>query len=69
VHQLKGKMAGWEAALKGLEKDVAFTRLLGSLQATQGHWCLSGTPLRNYKQVLAANDVLDLLDVSLPKTS
>ena len=49
AHQLNCSPKGLQGT--ALEKQCAFMQLLGSIRATQGHWCLSGTPLKNHKKV------------------
>jgi hypothetical protein len=50
--------------LSRVEKDSSLMMLLASLPVSRAHWCLSGTPLKNFKQVLSMDRIFVFLSAS-----
>jgi hypothetical protein len=50
------------------EKEQQLMKMLAEIPVTEGHWCLTGTPIRNYKQVSSMDRIFRFLSVGI-KTS
>lgn len=61
VHLVTGRVPGDQTGWNKLQKEVALLEALAALPCTVARWCLSGTPLKNYKQVHSMDRVFALL--------
>ena len=50
AHQLSGSCAV-AMGINKTQRETSLMQMLASIPAVQGHWCLTGTPLRSYRQV------------------
>lgn len=50
AHQLSGSCTVAMGISKA-QRETSLMQMLASIPSVQGHWCLTGTPLRSYRQV------------------
>eukprot|EP00892_Ulva_mutabilis_P006645 jgi/Ulvmu1/4352/UM002_0077.1 len=50
AHQLSGSCTV-AMGINKAQRETSLMHMLASIPAVQGHWCLTGTPLRSYRQV------------------
>lgn len=50
AHQLSGSCTV-AMGINKAQRETSLMQMLASISAVRGHWCLTGTPLRSYRQV------------------